>query len=61
MAEDELAQIIAFLRSRQGRELSHVELEATLNERGRELMRVLFQAQVDSRGPGPAAATSSRC
>jgi len=55
MAEDELAQIIAFLRSRQGRELSHVELEATLNERGRELMRVLFQAQVDSRGPGPAA------
>ncbi len=55
MAEDELAQIIAFLRSRQGRELSHVALEATLNERGRELMRVLFQAQVDSRGPGPAA------
>ena len=55
MAEDEWAQIIAFLRSRQGRELSHTELEATLNERGRELMRVLFQAQVDRRGPGPAA------
>ena len=55
MAEEELAQIIAFLRSREGRELSHTELEATLNERCRELMRVLFQAQVDSRGPGPAA------
>jgi hypothetical protein len=55
MVEDELAQIIAFLRSGKGQELSHTELEATLNERGRELMRVLFQAQVDSRGPGPAA------
>lgn len=55
MVEDELAQIIAFLRSREGRQLSHAALEATLDTRGRELMRVLFQAQVDSRGPGPAA------
>jgi len=54
MAQDEFAQIIEFLRSRQSRELSHTELEATLNERCRELMRVLFQAHVDSRGPGPA-------
>jgi hypothetical protein len=30
MAEDELAQIIAFLRSRQGRELSHVALKPRL-------------------------------
>lgn len=55
MAQDEFAQIIEFLRSRQGRELSHTELEVTLSERCRELMRVLFQAQVDGRGPGPAA------
>jgi hypothetical protein len=55
MAEDEFAQIIALLRSRQGRELSHTELEATLGERCRELMRMLFQAQMDSHGPGPAA------
>ena len=55
MAQDEFAQIIEFLRSQQGRELSHTELEATLSERCRELMRVLFQAQVDSRAPGPAA------
>jgi len=55
MAQAEFAQIIEFLRSRQGRELSHTELESTLTERCGELMRVLFQAQVDSRGPGPAA------
>lgn len=55
MAQEEFAQIIEFLRSRQGRELSHNELETTLTERCRELMRALFQAQVDSRGPGPAA------
>jgi hydroxypyruvate isomerase len=55
MAQDEFAQLIEFLRSRHSRELSHTELEAALNERGRELLRVLFQAHVDSRGPGPAA------
>ena len=55
MAQDEFAQMIEFLRSRQSRELSHSELEVALNERGRELLRVLFQAHVDSRGPGPAA------
>lgn len=56
MAQDEFAQMIDFLRSRHSRELSHAELEVALNERGRELLRVLFQAHVDSRGPGPAAA-----
>ena len=55
MAQDEFAQLIEFLRSRHSRELSHTELEAALSERGRELLRVLFQAHVDSRGPGPAA------
>jgi hypothetical protein len=55
MAQDEFAQLIEFLRSRHSRELSHTELEVVLNERGRELLRVMFQAHVDSRGPGPAA------
>ena len=55
MAHEEFARLIEFLRSRQGRELNHTELETVLNERGRELLRVLFQAQIDSRGPGPAA------
>jgi hypothetical protein len=54
MAQDEFAQIIEFLRSQQSRELSHTDLEAVLNQRTRELMRVLFQAHLDSRGPGPA-------
>lgn len=56
MAEDKFAHLVAFLRSRDSRELNHTELEATLTERGRELMRELFQAHVNSRGPGPAAA-----
>jgi hypothetical protein len=55
MAQDEFAHLLAFLRSGESRELSHSELEAVLNARGRELLRVLFQAHVDSRGPGPAA------
>ncbi len=54
MANDEFADIIAFLRSGDSRELSHKALEATLNERVRELARVLFQSHVDSRGLGPA-------
>ena len=55
MAQDEFAELLTFLRSGESRELSHSELEAVLSARGRELLRVLFQAHVDSRGPGPAA------
>jgi hypothetical protein len=54
-ANDEFAQLVEFLRSRKSHELSHTDLELEIKKRGRELMRVLFQAQVDSRGPGPAA------
>jgi hypothetical protein len=54
-AEDEFAKLITFLRNKKTNELSHKELEAVINERGRELLRVLFQSQVDHRGPGPAA------
>ena len=55
MAQDECAELIAFLRSQDSRQLDHAALETTLNERGRELLRQLFQAHVDSRGPGAAA------
>jgi len=53
MAEDEFRGLVKFLRSSDSRKLNHAELEDALNERGRELMRVLYQAHVDSRGPGP--------
>lgn len=56
MAHDELAQLIDYLRSPSGRQLDHAELEVAINDRGRELLRVLFQAQIDSRGQGPALA-----
>ncbi len=55
MAEDKFARLVAFLRRQESRELDHAELEVTLTEQGRELMRELFQAHVNSRGPGPAA------
>jgi hypothetical protein len=54
-AHDEYARFVAFLRSKDSRELGHAALEAAFNEQGRELLRALFQAHVDSRGPGPAA------
>jgi hypothetical protein len=55
MAHEAFEQLIEYLRSGHSRELTHSELEAALNERGRELLRLLFQAHVDTRGPGPAA------
>jgi hypothetical protein len=55
MAQDEFLQLVEYLRQGEGRDLSHEKLEEALSERGRELQRLLFQAQVDSRGPGPAA------
>ena len=55
MAQEAFEQLIEYLRSGHSRELTHSELEAALNERGRELLRLLFQAHVDTRGPGPAA------
>ena len=54
MAEDEFAELIAFLRSQDSRELDHAALETMLRERGRELLRQLYQAHVASRGPGVA-------
>ncbi|MFI4939887.1 MAG: ISKra4 family transposase [Burkholderiales bacterium] len=54
-ANDDYARLVAFLRSKESRELGHTDLEAAFNEQGRELMRLLFQAHVNSRGPGPAA------
>lgn len=54
-AEDAFVQLVEYLRHGEGRNLSHETLEEALTERGRELQRLLYQAQVDSRGPGPAA------
>ena len=54
MAQDELTQLIDYLRSPSGRQLDHAELEVAINARGRELLRVLMQAQIDSRGQGAA-------
>lgn len=54
MAQDEFLQLVSIcVRAR-------AETSATRNwkwplARGRELQRLLFQAQVDSRGSGPAA------
>lgn len=55
MAEGKFAHLVGFLRSLDSRELDHAELEEMLTEQGRELMRELFQAHVNSRGPGFAA------
>src|SRR5208282_1617685 len=54
-ANDDYERLVAFLRSKESRELGHTDLEAAFNEQGRELLRLLFQAHVASRGPGPAA------
>ncbi|MHC4092279.1 MAG: ISKra4 family transposase [Planctomycetota bacterium] len=57
MARDDLESIIAFLRSAEAGRMSHSDLERLVRERSHELLRKLFQAHVDSRGPGEAAAT----
>lgn len=57
MARDDLESIIAFLRSGEAGRMSHSDLERLVREKSHELLRKLFQAHVDSRGPGEAAAT----
>ena len=57
MARDELESIIAFLRSGEAGQMSHSDVERLVHERGHDLLRKLFQAHVDSRGPGEAATT----
>ncbi len=57
MARDELESIIAVLRSGEAGQMSHSDVERLVHERGHDLLRKLFQAHVDSRGPGEAAAT----
>ena len=56
MSRDDLESIIAFLRSAESRQMSHSDVEKLVRERSYELSRKLFQAHVDSRGPGEAAA-----
>lgn len=55
MAREELESIIEFLKSSEAGKLTHSTLENALNDRGRELLRRLFQAHIDTRGPGEAA------
>jgi hypothetical protein len=55
MARDKFENLIEYLRSGASRELTHSELEGALQERGLELLRELYQAHLDSRGPGQAA------
>ena len=57
MSRDDLESIIAFLRSA-SRQMSHSDVEKLVRERSYELSRKLFQAHVDSRGPGEAAVRS---
>ena len=51
------SKIIAFLRSAESRQMSHSDVEKLVRE-GAKLSRKLFQAHVDSRGPGEAAVRS---
>lgn len=56
VARDEFESIVEFLRSGDASRLAHHDLETLLSERGLELMRRLFQAHLETRGPGEAAA-----
>ena len=55
MSRDDLESIIAFLRSAESRQMSHATWRSWC-ARGATISRKLFQAHVDSRGPGEAAA-----
>ena len=54
-AETIFAETIAYLCSREARQMSESDLELELQRWGRELMRSLLQAHLDQRGPGEAA------
>lgn len=57
MACHEFDEFIGFLRDQKTRELSHADLETEMTSRGRELMLKMYQAHIDSRGQGKAAAS----
>lgn len=56
MAYQEFDDVVRFLRDPKTCEMGHAELESEMTLRGRELMLKLFQAHIDSRGYGEAAA-----
>ncbi len=56
MAKEDFEAIIRELLSPEAAQMSHSSLEQLLSERGLELMRKLFQAHLDARGTGEAAA-----
>jgi hypothetical protein len=55
MAHEKFEELIRDLQSAGSRELTHSELERSLQDQGRELLRMLYQAHLDDRGPGEAA------
>src|SRR5712691_1431534 len=53
-AEGKFAELVNRLQSEPTQAMTHSELERVLEEQGRELLRTLFQAHLDTRGPGEA-------
>ncbi len=54
-AEVKFAELVERLQSEEALGMTHSELERELEEKGRELLRTLFQAHLDTRGPGEAS------
>ena len=54
-AEAKFAELIKRLQSEEAQGMTHSELERELEEKGRELLRTLYQAHLDTRGPGEAS------
>lgn len=54
-AETKFAELIKRLQSEEAQGMTHSELERELEEKGRELLRTLYQAHLDTRGPGEAS------
>ena len=54
-AHEKWAQLIAHLHSPEAHQMSHSDLEALLEVKGRALLRRLLQAHLDERSPGTVA------
>ena len=55
-AREQFAQMEAFLMSDEAHRKTHSELERELEQQGRELLRRFYQAHLELRAPGEAAA-----
>ena len=54
-AEAKFAELVGHLQSEEAQGMTHSELERELEEKGRELLRAVYQAHLDTRGPGEAS------